>query len=77
MRSIFVSSTFRDMQVERDLLHTDIIPALNAYAEEYQDYLHFIDLRWGVNTNELDSDESAHKVLKVCLDEIDKSKSRY
>lgn len=74
MRSIFVSSTFRDMQVERDLLHTDIIPALNAYAEEYQDYLHFIDLRWGVNTNELDSDESAHKVLKVCLDEIDKSK---
>ncbi|NLO41229.1 MAG: DUF4062 domain-containing protein [Ruminiclostridium sp.] len=74
MRSIFVSSTFRDMQAERDLLHTDIIPALNAYAEEYQDYLHFIDLRWGVNTNELDSDESAHKVLNVCLDEIDKSK---
>ena len=73
MRSIFVSSTFRDMQSERDLLHTDIIPALNAYAEQNQDYLHFIDLRWGVNTNELDSDESAHKVLNVCLDEIDKS----
>jgi len=73
MRSVFVSSTFRDMQSERDMLHTDIIPALNSYAEQNQDYLHFIDLRWGVNTNELDSDESAHKVLNVCLDEIDKS----
>ncbi len=73
MRSIFVSSTFRDMQSERDLLHTDIIPTLNSYAEKYQDYLHFIDLRWGVNTNSLNSDESANKVLSICLDEIDKS----
>jgi hypothetical protein len=61
------------MQSERDLLHTDIIPTLNSYAEKYQDYLHFIDLRWGVNTNSLNSDESANKVLSICLDEIDKS----
>lgn len=73
MQSVFISSTFRDMQSERDMMHTDVIPALNALAEAHHDHLHFIDLRWGVNTNDLDSDESAIKVLNVCLDEIDKS----
>lgn len=73
MRSVFISSTFRDMQSERDMMHTDVIPYLNATAEKYLDQLHFIDLRWGVNTGDLDSDESSMKVLNVCLDEIDRS----
>ena len=31
-----------------------------------------IDLRWGVNTSELESDEGGKKVLKICLNEIEK-----
>jgi hypothetical protein len=59
------------MQAERDMLHTLVIPELEAFAREYQQSLSFIDLRWGVNTEELDSVSGAHKVLSVCLNEID------
>ncbi len=71
MKSIFVSSTFKDMQFERDFMQVDIIPQLNKFAMEYGEQLRFVDLRWGVNTSDLESDEGANKVLSVCLDEID------
>lgn len=74
MISIFVSSTFRDMQYERDALMTDVLPGLAQEAREHLDSLSFIDLRWGVDTSSLETEESARKVLSVCLDEIDKSK---
>jgi len=72
MKRIFVSSTFRDMQYERDLFHTVITPKLNAYAREYGESVSFCDLRWGVNTSELESEDGARKVLSVCLNEIDR-----
>ena len=74
MKRIFVSSTFRDMQYERDLFHTVITPKLNGYARKYGESLSFCDLRWGVNTSELESEEGAKKVLSVCLNEIDRCK---
>ncbi len=74
MKRIFVSSTFRDMQYERDLFHTVITPKLNGYAREYGESVSFCDLRWGVNTSELESEEGARKVLSVCLNEIDRCK---
>jgi|GEM_PF-6171378 len=74
MISIFISSTFRDMQFERDALMTDVLPGLSQEAREHLDSLSFIDLRWGVDTSSLETEESARKVLSVCLDEIDKSK---
>ena len=72
MKKIFVSSTFRDMQYERDILHESVLPRLNAAALEYGDALSLCDLRWGVDTSELSEAESARKVLSVCLDEIDR-----
>ncbi len=72
MKRIFVSSTFRDMQHERDLFHTVITPKLNGYARSYGESVSFCDLRWGVNTGELDSESGSNKVLSVCLDEIDR-----
>ncbi len=74
MKRIFVSSTFKDMQNERDLFHTVITPKLNTYAREYGESVSFCDLRWGVNTGELESEEGARKVLSVCLNEIDRCK---
>ncbi len=73
MKHIFVSSTFRDMQAERDMVQERMIPKLRARAREYGENVYAIDLRWGVDTTELDSDEGARKVLSVCFDEIDRS----
>ena len=74
MRLVFVSSTFKDMQFERDNLKSKVAPRLDAFLSTYGEKIHFGDLRWGVNTSELDEEESNKKVLKVCLDEIDNCK---
>ncbi len=74
MRSIFVSSTFQDMQNERDLLQSYITPLINEKIKKYQEEVNLVDLRWGVNTENLDSNEGAKKVLEVCFNEIKKCK---
>ncbi len=74
MKSIFVSSTFRDMQKERDELMIEVLPKLNDYAKNFGESFRFIDLRWGVDTEHLESNESSDKVLSVCLDAIDSSR---
>ncbi|MEA4987636.1 MAG: DUF4062 domain-containing protein, partial [Anaerovorax sp.] len=72
MKSIFVSSTFKDMQAERDMLHMEVMPRLQEKARNYGERISFIDLRWGVDTGDMDSEAGAKKVLSVCLDEIDR-----
>lgn len=71
MRLVFVSSTFKDMQFERDALSSRVAPRIDTFLSLYGENVHFGDLRWGVNTSEMDDLESSKKVLKVCLDEID------
>ena len=71
---IFVSSTFKDMHAERDMLQLDVFPEIEDFARDYGEELTFIDLRWGINTHSMEDDQSAHKILSVCLDEIDNSK---
>ena len=72
MSTIFVSSTFKDMHRERDALQEQVLPALNEQAAPYGQSLSFCDLRWGINTSELDSEDGSRKVLDVCLEEIDR-----
>lgn len=72
MNSIFVSSTFRDMQLERDAMRDISAPIINEMAKEYGEKVSFCDLRWGINTEDLDDEISERKVLSVCLDEIDR-----
>lgn len=75
MKTIFVSSTFRDFQQERDILHDKVLPAINALGRKYGEEVSFCDLRWGVDTsNEADEEESSAKVLSVCMNEIDRSR---
>ena len=72
---IFVSSTFRDMNAERDVIAERVVPELEELANEFGRLPQLIDLRWGVETGSLqDSHNKEEKVLSVCLDEIDRSR---
>lgn len=70
--SIFISSTFRDMQRERDALRDIVLPRLRAFAAEYGTSVDMIDLRWGIDTNDVPEDEQERKVLHSCMQEIDR-----
>jgi hypothetical protein len=73
--SIFISSTFADMQAERDYLKTIIFPRVEETLRERRIKLDIVDLRWGVDTTSIrQEDEREATVLKVCLDEIKQSK---
>lgn len=66
---VFISSTFRDMQPERNHLVSKIFPRLREIAMERSVSFIAVDLRWGV------TDEEAHsgKVIEICLNEIEES----
>lgn len=72
MKSVFISSTFKDMQAERDLLHERIFPRLRKIIGEYGEDIQELDLRWGVDTTDMSEEESSHQVLRVCIDAIDR-----
>ena len=74
MKSVFISSTFRDMQIERDALHTRIFPLLNEEAAKYSEVFTGIDLRWGIQTSQLSEQEADKKAFLTCFDEIDSSR---
>lgn len=71
MKQIFVSSTFKDMHIERDLIQTKLSPDLNQKAYEKRvEGIQFQDLRWGIDANLEDEIENDKKIIEVCLDEI-------
>jgi hypothetical protein len=74
MKAIFVSSTFKDMQAERDILKSKVQPYLNSIARNYGESLSFSDLRWGVDTTDMTEEEQNRRVLSVCLNEIDRAR---
>jgi preprotein translocase subunit SecA/nephrocystin-3 len=47
---VFISSTFRDMQEERDILVKRIFPQLRKLCEERAITWTEVDLRWGITT---------------------------
>ena len=74
-RPVFISSTFTDMQAERDYLRDHVIPELQERLRERRHHLEPIDLRWGVETVTIDEQQAKEMlVLKVCLDEIRRSR---
>jgi hypothetical protein len=66
---VFISSTFRDMQAERDHLVRFVFPLLRE--ELLVRCIHFVDvdLRWGVT-----GDQDA---FDLCMDEIDRCHPRF
>jgi hypothetical protein len=72
--NIFISSTFKDMDFERDIIKQKVIPLLNAKLRDKQVELQAVDLRLGVNTEQMSEEESANKVLQVCARCIDEAR---
>jgi len=69
--NIFISSTFRDMDFERDLIKYKVIPMLNQHFRDRFVEIQAVDLRMGVNTEKMSEEDSARKVLNVCASSID------
>jgi hypothetical protein len=67
---IFISSTFLDMQAERDVLVKRVFPSLRARLEPYRVRIVEVDLRWGITSEQ----ERSGNVLNLCLEMIDKSR---
>jgi tetratricopeptide (TPR) repeat protein len=67
---VFVSSTFRDMQLEREELIKRVFPQIRRKCEERGVGWSEVDLRWGVT----DEQKAEGAVLPICLAEIDRSR---
>jgi len=65
---VFVSSTFLDMQRERDVLVRQTFPALRARFRTRGVELLEVDLRWGITNEQAESGST----LSICLQEIDR-----
>lgn len=63
---VFVSSTFRDMQAEREELIKRTFPQLRKLCEMRTVTFCEVDLRWGVT----DEQKAEGQVLPICLEEI-------
>lgn len=74
--SIFISSTFKDMDAERDLIVNVLKPQLEQQLQSnnISASVEIIDLRWGVNTQDVTEEERENKVLGECLDNIRSAK---
>ncbi len=63
---VFISSTFLDMQAERDHLVKFVFPQLRKICESRGVIWGEVDLRWGIT----DEQRAEGKVLPICLEEI-------
>lgn len=70
---IFISSTFNDMQAERDVVMTRVSALINKTFAREGIFVQFIDLRWGVNTGDEETDKREALVLQQCIREIRES----
>ena len=62
---VFVSSTFADMQMERDIIVNSVFPRLRKeFGERLVDVTE-VDLRWGI-PEEAEDDQ----ILEICIDEV-------
>jgi hypothetical protein len=67
---VFVSSTFRDFRVEREILAKRVFPALRQKMRDRGVTLNDIDLRWGITEQQAERGET----LPICLSLIDQSR---
>ena len=65
---VFLSSTFKDMQAERDYLLRHVFPEVRERCAERGATFTEIDLRWGVTEDEARSGAT----VAICLSEIDR-----
>lgn len=68
--NIFLSSTFNDMQGERDAIRKLVVPRLNEALKSRNISVEVTDLRWGIDTSQGDEAMREAKVLHVCMETI-------
>jgi len=67
---VFLSSTFKDMETEREYLLGRIFPSVRKACAERGVSFSEIDLRWGVT----EEDSKNGRTVEICLEEIDRSR---
>lgn len=65
---VFLSSTFADMQMERNYFNQVLAPKLSAVCADRGISFFAVDLRWGITQE----DQISGKVVPLCLREIDR-----
>lgn len=68
---LFLSSTFRDMEAERNHLMTQVLPVVRRVCLERQVTFAEIDLRWGIT----ESEAKNGRTVEICLEEIDRCRN--
>ncbi|XP_071956967.1 NACHT and WD repeat domain-containing protein 2-like [Antedon mediterranea] len=63
---VFVSSTFTDTKMERDLLMEDVYPFLREFCRKIGLDFNVVDLRWGIRRVLANS----HQATSICLAEV-------
>ena len=64
---VFMSSTFQNLQEERDYLVKKVFPILRTIAAKRNVMITEVDLRWGIT----EDDAKSGKVVDACFQEID------
>lgn len=67
---LFVSSTFKDMEMERNHLANKVFPQLRSICLRRGVEFVELDLRWGIT----DEDSQNGKVAEICLNEIERTR---
>lgn len=69
--AVFLSSTFTDMTVERDLLMEDVYPYLREFCRRLGYNFGVADMRWGVRDEMTDE----HQAVDICVTEVQRCRS--
>ena len=67
---VFISSTFEDFQIERELLRERVWPELENYCRLRGATFEATDLRWGIPANSAEELD----IVSICLDEVERCK---
>ncbi|KAH3743270.1 tetratricopeptide repeat protein [Pelomyxa schiedti] len=65
---IFISSTFKDMSLEREAIIKRVMPALRAICSKRGVSIREVDLRWGITAEQSESGNT----ISICLSEVDR-----
>jgi NACHT domain- and WD repeat-containing protein len=65
---VFISSTFADMQDEREALQAFVFPRLRELCASYGARFHAVDLRWGISADAAEDQQT----LDICLREVER-----
>ncbi len=71
MIKIFISSTFSDMQSEREIIQKNVLPKLCHFSRRIGQDVSIVDLLWENSGKEMTSDELVSKILSNCAKEIE------